>query len=135
MTWLHVESIKLSFYGGHSITIYIYSIVLSSPPDGPSSGTESNLPVSHPTSGIQIVNYRGPQLLYIYYIVGPFKKCLARLELYSISTVTVEVQVASYHTWYTRCREICPTHAGSLNNTHEEHSLGREQADTWPKCN
>ena len=36
--------------------IYIYSI-FSSSPDGPSSGTESNLPVSHPTPGIQIVDY------------------------------------------------------------------------------
>ena len=35
----------------------IYSIFLSSPPpDGSSSGTESNLPVSHPTPGIQIVD-------------------------------------------------------------------------------
>ena len=38
----------------------IYSILLSFPlPDGLSSGTESNLPVSHPTPGIRIVNYRG----------------------------------------------------------------------------
>ena len=38
--------------------IYIYSIFLSSPPpDGLSPGTESNLPVSHPTPGIQIVDY------------------------------------------------------------------------------
>ena len=37
--------------------INIYSIFLSStPPDGPSSGTESNLPVSHPTAGIQTVD-------------------------------------------------------------------------------
>ena len=35
----------------------VYYIFLSSPPDGPSSGTESNLPVSHPTPGIQIVDY------------------------------------------------------------------------------
>ena len=36
----------------------IYSVFLSSPPpDGPSSGTEVNLPVSHPTPGIQIVDY------------------------------------------------------------------------------
>ena len=37
--------------------VRIYSILLSSPRDGLSSGTESNLPVSHPTSGIQIVDY------------------------------------------------------------------------------
>ena len=36
----------------------IYSILLfCPPPDGPSSGTESNLPVSHTTPGIQIVDY------------------------------------------------------------------------------
>ena len=36
----------------------IYSIFLSSPPpDRPSSGTESNVPVSHPTPGVQIVDY------------------------------------------------------------------------------
>ena len=36
----------------------IYSIFLSSPPpDGLSSGTESNLPVNHPPQGIQIVDY------------------------------------------------------------------------------
>ena len=33
----------------------IYSIFLSSPRDGPSSGTESNLPVSRPTPGINSV--------------------------------------------------------------------------------
>ena len=33
-------------------------IFLSSPlPDGPSSGTESNLPVRHPTPGAQIIGY------------------------------------------------------------------------------
>ena len=39
--------------------IYILSTFLlsSNPPDGPSSGTESNLPVSHPAPGILIVNY------------------------------------------------------------------------------
>ena len=49
---------------------YIYSIFLSSPPaDGPSSGTESNLPVSHPTPGkpgIQIIDYAAYRLSIIY---------------------------------------------------------------------
>ena len=46
------------------IYIYIYSIFLFSPPrDGPSSGTESNLPVSHPTPGIQIVDYLSRRVL------------------------------------------------------------------------
>ena len=36
----------------------MYSIFFSSaPPDGLSSDTESNLPVSHPTPGMQIVDY------------------------------------------------------------------------------
>ena len=36
----------------------IFSIFLSSPPpDGPSTGTESNLPVSHPTAGMKISDY------------------------------------------------------------------------------
>ena len=40
-----------------SVLEYIYSMLLSSPPpDDPWSGTESNLPVSHPTRGIQIVD-------------------------------------------------------------------------------
>ena len=39
---------------------YIFSIFSSSPPDGPSSGTESNLPVSHPAPGIQIVDFATP---------------------------------------------------------------------------
>ena len=35
----------------------IYSIfLLSSPPDCPSSGTESNVPVSHPTTNVQVVD-------------------------------------------------------------------------------
>ena len=36
----------------------IYIILSSPPPDGPSSGTESNLPVVHPTRGTQIVDYK-----------------------------------------------------------------------------
>ena len=38
-------------------TFIIFSIFLSSPFDGPSSGTERNLPVRYPTTGIQIVDY------------------------------------------------------------------------------
>ena len=43
--------------GPEYFNMYIYSIFLSSPPEGPSSGTESSLPVSHPTPGMQIVDY------------------------------------------------------------------------------
>ena len=54
--WVHVQS-SLRDSG---TLVYIFSIFLSSPaPDGPSLGTESNLPVSHPTPGIQIVDYPG----------------------------------------------------------------------------
>ena len=52
---VHVQS---GLRDSGTIFYIVYSIFLSSlPPDGPSSGTESNLPVSHPTAGITIVNY------------------------------------------------------------------------------
>ena len=49
-----------------------YYIFLSSPPpDGPSSGTESNLPVSHSTPGIQIVDFADSRQLF----TSPFIFC------------------------------------------------------------
>ena len=51
-------SLRVCMFRVASGNFNIYSILLSSPPpDGPSSGTESNLPVSHPTPGIQIAEY------------------------------------------------------------------------------
>ena len=49
--------------------------LLFSPPDGASSGTEGNLPVSNPTLGIQIVDRASRSLLccYVVFVSLPFR--------------------------------------------------------------